>query len=240
MLPPPPRTDRVAEFGYVPAYATAAPTSSRQTRARRAGRLTDARRPTACRAAEFEQMKRELGLERASLAATALDADQAPRPRTDRRTTPPRPARRQRARAVRDHASLEAGRRRPGSGPSGRPATAPRRRQPRATEPRPQPAASRRDVTPAPDVAENEGMARRGPEARVQAEQRATAATGDVADGRARLGDDGPRDLALHDLAARPLLGRDRRRPDRSADRRDPDRVDHPRILGAVAHDTDR
>src|ERR1700733_5659149 len=46
----------------------------------------------------------------------------------------------------------------------------------------------------------------------------ATAATGDVADGRARLGHDGPRHLALHDLAARPVLGRHRRRPDRSPD----------------------
>ena len=39
--------------------------------------------------------------------------------------------------------------------------------------------------------------------------------------GHARLGDDGPRPLALHDLAPRPLLGRDRRRLRRRADRRD-------------------
>ena len=41
---------------------------------------------------------------------------------------------------------------------------------------------------------------------------RATASTGGRADGRARVGDDGPRPLALHDLRPRPLLGRDRRR----------------------------
>ena len=40
----------------------------------------------------------------------------------------------------------------------------------------------------------------------------ATGATGGRADGRARLGHDGPRALALHDLPARSLLGRDRRR----------------------------
>ena len=41
--------------------------------------------------------------------------------------------------------------------------------------------------------------------------RRATAATGGPADGHARLGHDGPRHLALHDLPAGPLLGRDRR-----------------------------
>ena len=41
------------------------------------------------------------------------------------------------------------------------------------------------------------------------------------ADGNARLGDDGPIDLAFHDLSARPLLGRDRRRVRRIARGRD-------------------
>ena len=49
---------------------------------------------------------------------------------------------------------------------------------------------------------------------------RATAGTGGRADGNARLGDDGPCDLALHDLPARPLLGRHRRRVRRIAARR--------------------
>ena len=58
----------------------------------------------------------------------------------------------------------------------------------------------------------------------------ATNATGGRADGHARLGDDGPRDLALHDLAARPLLGRHRRGFRRLALRLDHDRADH--LLG--------
>ena len=42
---------------------------------------------------------------------------------------------------------------------------------------------------------------------------RATSGTGGLAShGHVRLGHDGPRHLALHDLPARPLLGRDRRR----------------------------
>ena len=55
-----------------------------------------------------------------------------------------------------------------------------------------------------------------GPEAR---RSRATAGTGGRADGRARVGHDRPRHLALHDLPAGPLLGRDRRRVRRRADR---------------------
>ena len=50
---------------------------------------------------------------------------------------------------------------------------------------------------------------------------RAIAATGDRADGRARLGHGRAGDLALHDLPAGPLLGRDRRRvPGRAASAR--------------------
>ena len=58
----------------------------------------------------------------------------------------------------------------------------------------------------------------------------ATASTGGRADGHARVGDDGPRHLALHDLPAGPLLGRDRRRVPGRAVRRDPDRPHRQRL----------
>ena len=64
--------------------------------------------------------------------------------------------------------------------------------------------------------------ARRRRRAAEAARSRATASTGGRADGHARLGDDGPRPLALHDLPPRPLLGRDRRRVRRRAVRRGP------------------
>ena len=69
---------------------------------------------------------------------------------------------------------------------------------------------------------------------------RATNATGGRADGDARLGDDGPRDLALHDLPARPLLGRDRRRVRRLAGRRDRRRADHLRVEVSALRDPGR
>ena len=59
---------------------------------------------------------------------------------------------------------------------------------------------------------------------------RATASTGGLADGHARVGDDGPRHLALHDLPAGPLLGRDRRRVPGRAVRRDPHRPHRQRL----------
>ena len=64
------------------------------------------------------------------------------------------------------------------------------------------------------DPAAARGRRRRpdaGPATTRRRRSRATAGTGGLADGRARLGDDGPRPLALHDLHPRPLLGRDRR-----------------------------
>ena len=63
---------------------------------------------------------------------------------------------------------------------------------------------------------------------------------GRPADGNARLGDHGPRDLALHDLPARPLLGRHRRGLRRLAGGLDRGRADHLRHQGLGAADTRR
>ena len=69
------------------------------------------------------------------------------------------------------------------------------------------------------------------PSARPSPSGRATAATGGAAShGHARLDHDGARHLALHDLPARPLLGRDRRRVPRRADRRGPLRLHRQRL----------
>ena len=62
-------------------------------------------------------------------------------------------------------------------------------------------ARGRRDARDAPSAAR-----------RRRREARAAGARGGLADGNARLGHHGARPLALHDLPARPLLGRDRRR----------------------------
>ncbi|CAA9530563.1 MAG: hypothetical protein AVDCRST_MAG30-3735, partial [uncultured Solirubrobacteraceae bacterium] len=53
--------------------------------------------------------------------------------------------------------------------------------------------------------------------------------------GDPRVGDDGPRPLALHDLPARPLLGRDRRRVPRRGARLDRHRAPPQRAVGARA-----
>ncbi len=83
----------------------------------------------------------------------------------------------------------------------------------------------------APDEAEDE---RHRPRARSPiarpSRAGATAVTGDAADGHARVGDDGPGAVALHDLAARPLLGRDRRRVPGRPDRRGAVRVPRQRL----------
>ena len=96
----------------------------------------------------------------------------------------------------------------PARPPAARPASPrPRQRRPRGLRPR----SRRRHAGPEPD-----GQ----PPRQAQAQQaRATGSTGGRADGRARLGDDGHRPVALHDLLPRPLLGRDRRRVPRRADR---------------------
>jgi SecD/SecF fusion protein len=141
-----------AEFGYVPAYATSAADVEPTRRARRTGRLTEPS-PEGVSAAEFEQMKRDLEIESElgphgtstltkRLAHTS--AEDAPAPRAPRSRAKPSPARRTKpadGSQVRDDAD------RAGNG-------AP----PPATEPDPTD-----EVKPAPDIAENEGMAQTGP-----------------------------------------------------------------------------
>ena len=99
----------------------------------------------------------------------------------------------------------------------------PRRRPP--PSPSARPAAPERD--PAADLTPEDLVLKDEPKPRPKQRRRATAATGGPADGDARLGDDGPGDLALHDLHARPLLGRHRGRLRRLAVRLDRGRVDH-------------
>ena len=153
------RRERIeSEFGYVPAYATtAADVEPTPRRLRRTGRLTEPS-PEGVSAAEFEQMKRDLDLDEAArgahrtstltkrLAHTA-SADAPPpvtrKPRQQPSSRRPKPAA--------DSPQVRDGADRAGNGAPPPPSPPPER--PEAEAP---PAA---DVTPAPDVAENEGMA---------------------------------------------------------------------------------
>ena len=146
------RRERIeSEFGYVPAYATtAADVEPAPRRVRRADRLTEPS-PEGVSAAEFEQMKRDLELDEpergghrtstltkrlAHTAESDAPASRAPKPRPQ-----PPPARRTKPSGgaqVRDGAD------RAGNG---------------APQPQPEAEAERTDeVTPAPDIAENEGV----------------------------------------------------------------------------------
>jgi SecD/SecF fusion protein len=150
------------EFGYVPAFAdAAADVEPVAQKARRVGRLT-APEPDTVSAAEFEQMKRDLDIERGQpsrhtstltkrLAHSDEDGDTAApgaRPPKRRATGRPRPAGAQTAPA-------------PPQAPAAQ--TAPAPSQAPATPKRPvqEPdggRASQEPVAPAPDIAENEGM----------------------------------------------------------------------------------
>jgi SecD/SecF fusion protein len=144
------RNRLIADFGAVPAYAGAgADVDPEQKRARRTGRLT-APEPDTVSSAEFEQMKRDLEIERGQparqtstlarrLAHTEDGEDGAPAARPARPPKPPR-----------------------GKRPA-QPRQAPQK--PAAQQPAP-PAAPEQEpsleaegpVAPAPDIAENEGM----------------------------------------------------------------------------------
>jgi SecD/SecF fusion protein len=127
-----------AEQGFVPAYAAeAADVEPERQRARRAGRLTEPK-PDKVSAAEFEQMKRDLDIERESGAHTSTltkrlahsPPETAPAPSRRRRTT---------------------------TGPA---APAPKAPDGDGAEaPQAQPGGADKPYTPAPDIAENEGMA---------------------------------------------------------------------------------
>ena len=98
---------------------------------------------------------------------------------------------------------------------AGRAKVAQREREEAPPEPEPQPQAD-----PAADLTPEDLVLKEPPKRRQKSRRaggRRTNDTAGPADGRPRLGDDGARDLALHDLPARPLLGRDRRRVRRLA-----------------------
>jgi SecD/SecF fusion protein len=143
-----------SEFGYVPAYATTgADVEPTPRRVRRTGRLTEPS-PEGVSASEFEQMKRDLDLDEPErgprrtstltkrLAHTA--SGDAPAPRAQRPRS--QPARRTKPS---DGAQVTDGADRSGNAaPAPGPAPAPDAEVERTDE-----------VTPAPDIAENEGVA---------------------------------------------------------------------------------
>jgi SecD/SecF fusion protein len=152
------RTRIEHELGYVPAYAEGGDVDPVPTKVRRGGRLTDPSRSDQSNvsAAEFEQMKRELGLEEddpsrhmSALSQRLAHYDEEPEP----------PA------ATRSSGSRKASSRRPATqtkpAPQSPPATqqAPATQQPPASQPQPPATDGDDDYTPAPDVPENEGVA---------------------------------------------------------------------------------
>ncbi len=163
------RRERIlAEFGRVPAYAgAAADVEPERKRPRRAGRLT-APEPETVSAAEFEQMKRDLEVEEpatgrhtstltARLAHTEPEAPAKARrrTRTDGADGTARKPRRGRADGA---AAIDAPR-----PAEPRPGTAPEAPPPEAERPVPgantEPAEDTGPPAPAPDIAENEGVA---------------------------------------------------------------------------------
>ncbi|MBV9944645.1 MAG: hypothetical protein JO262_21150, partial [Solirubrobacterales bacterium] len=149
------RRERIeADLGYVPAYAaTGADVEPAARRRRRVGRLTTPD-PDSVSAAEFEQMKRDLDIQEEQparrtstltkrLAHTEAAEAPAPAPRARQSRAKPAPSPR------------------PAS-PAARPTTQPRDGSDGTGNgaPRSDAAASRADeVTPAPDIPENEGVA---------------------------------------------------------------------------------
>ena len=144
-----------AEFGYVPAYAdTGADIEPEVKRPRRTGRLTQPEGETVS-AAEFEQMKRDLGIEReqpgrhTSTLTRRLarhdETESAPAPPRQPKTTPPK----------RDAAPAAPAAQAP---PAPAPAQAPTTGPPQAPAPAPGDGAGAAPA-PAPDIPENEGVA---------------------------------------------------------------------------------
>jgi SecD/SecF fusion protein len=154
------RRERIeSEFGYVPAYATtAADVEPAQRRSRRSGRLTQPS-PDGVSAAEFEEMKRELGLDEpevgghrtSTLTKRLAHSTEEDSPEAGAQTSRPGSGITRRSRRT------GGGQVRDGSGRAGngapQPAPPPEEAQTEQTD----------DVTPAPDVAENEGMAQTDP-----------------------------------------------------------------------------
>jgi SecD/SecF fusion protein len=141
-----------ADLGYVPAYADSGadvePTSPRTRRS--SGRLTE----DAVSAAEFEEMKRDLGLEEEPIGRhTSTLTQRLAHTREDAPGAAPSQGRGR-------------GRGKPGGRPAGdggaqpRPSAQPRAGAQQPPQPRPpaEPANGGGEITPAPDVAENDGM----------------------------------------------------------------------------------
>jgi SecD/SecF fusion protein len=150
-----------SELGYVPAFADAAADvdPTRPKTARRTGRLTEPE-PETVSAAEFEQMKRDLDIERGqpSRHTSTLTRRLARADEEDEAPAQPRPNR-----AARRRAGRPDGQARPASRPDNQASAAPAAPSAPAA---PEPPADQQDgapageepVTPAPDIAENEGM----------------------------------------------------------------------------------
>jgi SecD/SecF fusion protein len=136
-----------AEQGFVPAYAAVgADVEPERKRARRPGRLT-APEPDAVSSAEFEQMKRDLDIEREGGAHTSTLTKRLAHSVPE---AAPAPRRKQR---------------RDGTGPTRPKAAQPRTEPPRAKPPTAQPErgaepdGQEAPHVPAPDIPENEGVA---------------------------------------------------------------------------------
>jgi SecD/SecF fusion protein len=160
-----------AEQGVVPAYAAAtADVEPERKRIRRPGRLTTPE-PDSVSAAEFEQMKRELDIEQETGARTSTLTKRLAH------TEEPAPAPSRRRPRGRDGGGAGAPQGRPASAPTPQarpeaPAAQPRPEDGPAPSPgsrpdgRPEPDGAAQGYTPAPDIAENEGIAPVPPKAK--------------------------------------------------------------------------
>ena len=157
-----------AEQGMVPAYAAAvADVEPTRRGPRRPGRLTTPE-PDTVSAAEFEQMKRDLDIEREAGAHTSTLTKRLAH---SEEVAPTPPRRRQRSTQT-PAARTPAPRPDAGGVPAPRPDGAPAPRPDGAPASPGQPEGGSQPYTPAPDVAENEGMAAMPPKAKRPAKQR--------------------------------------------------------------------
>jgi SecD/SecF fusion protein len=167
------RRERIeSEFGYVPAYATtAADVEPTQRRSRRTGRLTTPS-PDGVSAAEFEEMKRELGLDEpefgghrtSTLTKRLAHSTEEDGPEAEPQTPRSGPAQTSRPGSgiTRRSRRTGGGQVRDGSERAGNGAPQPPP-PPEVKSDQPDQTDQTDDVTPAPDVAENEGMAQTDP-----------------------------------------------------------------------------
>jgi SecD/SecF fusion protein len=156
-----------AEFGTVPAYADGGDVDPTVKTARRTGRLTtpDAENVSA---AEFEQMKRDIASDigEPSRQTSSLATRTSHVTESDEASAPPRGGNRQQRRSTRTRPAGQRASGRPAQGPNGGQQPAP---PPPPPTPSPEPSLPEAgseeaaNVAPAPDLAENEGVAPTGP-----------------------------------------------------------------------------